>query len=192
MPSARKASTDKPLKSSHSTAAVAEPERKEYIRRLASVAVQKNHANALSRYLAAGLDPNAICYEPMTCRERPLLVVAAENDALECFLALLAAGAEQTYASTHKYFHCWRSQGNYNTKNRRILQHMFDSGALDPNGDACPEALPGFDCIAMAMTSTDETALEIVLAAQAERESDAIKEALSKSYDSKPRRRPSL
>lgn len=190
MPSARKASTEKPLKLTRSAAIVAEPGRKEYIRRLASVAVQKNHAKALSRYLAAGLDPNAICYEPMTCRERPLLEVAAANDALECFLALLAAGAEQTFASTQSYFHC--SRGNYNTDNRRILQHMFDSGALDPNGDACPEALPGFDCIAMAMTSTDETALEFVLAAQAARERDAINEGLSKSYDSKPRLRPSL
>lgn len=154
------------------------PTNPETLRRLASVAVSRNHFKALARYLSHGLNPNAICYEGGMREFQSLIEKAAENDSLECFVALSDAGALD--ASSMQFL--FRPLGG----EHKILQHLLASGRLDPFGIAYEK----YTCYELAILCNDSTSVDIVQAAQAEREAcDLLKSTYPPSRASSPRTR---
>lgn len=135
--------------------------------RRASIAVARNHHKALTRCLAEGLDPNAMCYAGCWHKGDTLLEAASANDALECFIALRDAGAERTVQATQNLF-------TPSTEQRRILSHLLVSGELSPHG-AVGRGFGEITCHDWALvSSSDDTSLQVILAEQARRERSEI------------------
>jgi hypothetical protein len=162
--------------------------RHEALRRVASVAVARNHHKALSGYLAQGLDPNAMCYAGARWPElNTLLEEASEHDSLECFIALRAAGARVTWRSTQFFFHtqCAGRAG----ERRLILSHLFDSGELDPTGELWPD---GMTCVELASMSSSSAALDAIAVAISRRERVELTRGTEPSDVAYAKRRRSL
>lgn len=153
----------------------------EGLRRMASIAIARNHSRALAQYLKSGLNPDAARYEGGWPETSTLIEAAAASDSLECFLMLRAAGAKEGFRSMNLLFLTPMAAGD---RKCRILRHLLATGELNPNG----EAADGFTCVEMACMTSDDSALNAVWDAQAKIEARDILSSVSGPAGA-PRRR---